>query len=63
MSYAGSWPLDRVSLALALGCFLSTPVEAQIYKLAELNTDQIRQLDRQKTVILLPGGMMEQHGP
>ena len=41
MSYAGSWSVGRVALALALGCFLSPPVEAQIYKLAELNTDQI----------------------
>lgn len=36
---------------------------AQVYRLAELNTEQIRALDREKTVILLPGGIMEQHGP
>jgi creatinine amidohydrolase/Fe(II)-dependent formamide hydrolase-like protein len=30
---------------------------------AELNTSQIRALDRQKTVVLLPGGILEEHGP
>ena len=33
------------------------------HRLAELNTAQIRALDRQKTVILLPGGILEEHGP
>jgi creatinine amidohydrolase/Fe(II)-dependent formamide hydrolase-like protein len=28
-----------------------------------MNTEQIRALDRQKTVVLLPGGVLEQHGP
>ena len=31
--------------------------------IAELNTTQIRDLDRAKTVVLLPGGMLEEHGP
>ena len=42
MSHAGSWPLGRVALALALGCLLSRSAEAQVYRLAELNIDQIR---------------------
>ena len=63
MSHAGLWPLGRVALALALGCLFSRSAEAQVYRLAELNIDQIRLLDRQRTVILLPGGVMEEHGP
>ena len=63
MSHAGLWPLGRVALALVLGCLLSRSAEAQVYRLAELNTDQIRTLDRQRTVILLPGGVLEEHGP
>jgi hypothetical protein len=59
MSNAGLWPLGRV----ALGCLLSPSAEAQVYRLAELNIDQIRMLDRQRTVILLPGGILEEHGP
>jgi len=37
--------------------------DQRIRQLAELNTQQIRNLDRAKTVILLPGGVMEEHGP
>ena len=36
---------------------------AQIYRVAEMNVDQIRSLDKQKTVVILPGGILEQHGP
>ena len=53
----------RIALALMLGCLLSRSAEAQVYRLAELNIDQIRMLDRQRTVILLPGGVLEEHGP
>ncbi len=36
---------------------------AQVYQLAELNTEQIRALDHERTVVLLPGGILEEHGP
>lgn len=36
---------------------------AQIYRLGEMNTVQVRALDREKTVILIPGGILEEHGP
>ncbi len=35
----------------------------QVYRVAEMNTEQIRALDRQKTAVLLPGGILEEHGP
>jgi creatinine amidohydrolase/Fe(II)-dependent formamide hydrolase-like protein len=35
----------------------------QVYRLAELNTEQIRALDRQTTVVIIPGGVLEEHGP
>ena len=38
-------------------------VSGQIYRVAEMNVDQIRALDKQKTVVLLTGGILEQHGP
>jgi creatinine amidohydrolase/Fe(II)-dependent formamide hydrolase-like protein len=28
-----------------------------------LNTDQIRALDRSRTVVVIPGGILEEHGP
>jgi hypothetical protein len=36
---------------------------AQVYTLANMNTRQIQALDRQRTVILIPGGILEEHGP
>ncbi len=36
---------------------------AQVYHIKEMNTEEIRTLDRNKTVVLLPGGILEQHGP
>lgn len=36
---------------------------AQIYDLRELNNRQIAQLPRDRTVVLMPGGILEQHGP
>lgn len=57
-----------VALALAaLGTFPGGPgpraARCQVLHLAELNTEQIRALDRKTTVVLIPGGILEQHGP
>jgi hypothetical protein len=38
-------------------------VPAQVLQLAELNTEQIRALDKENTIVLIPGGILEQHGP
>jgi creatinine amidohydrolase/Fe(II)-dependent formamide hydrolase-like protein len=59
-------PKFRICLflfALFLSLSFSATTLAQIYNLSELNTEQIRALDRQKTVVLLPGGILEEHGP
>ena len=52
------------------GCFLflcmlfhAHRTAAQVYRLADLNTEQILALDREKTVVLIPGGILEEHGP
>ena len=42
---------------------LSRLASAEILHVADLNTRQIRALDRGKTVVLLPGGFLEEHGP
>lgn len=52
-----------ICLALVLLASFATQAFAQIYHVKEMNTEQIRALDRQKTVVLLPGGILEQHGP
>jgi len=41
----------------------AVPCAAQVTRVADLNTAQIRALDRSKTVVLLPGGILEEHGP
>lgn len=43
--------------------FLSHKAAGQIYNMAEMNTRQIRALDLEKTVVLIPGGILEEHGP
>jgi creatinine amidohydrolase len=41
----------------------SAPALSRIYKLEELNWPQIAALDRERTLFLLPVGMLEEHGP
>lgn len=43
--------------------FISLVSNAQIYHLQELSTVQIEKLDHNNTIVLLPGGIMEEHGP
>ncbi|MGH9902556.1 MAG: creatininase family protein [Pyrinomonadaceae bacterium] len=40
----------------------SFTASAQIYRVAEMNAEQIRGLNREKTVVLIPGGILEEHG-
>jgi creatinine amidohydrolase/Fe(II)-dependent formamide hydrolase-like protein len=53
--------LPRVAISLI--SLLVIPASAQILQMAELNANQIHSLDRTKTVVLIPGGIMEEHGP
>lgn len=46
-----------------IAILFAAPLHAQIRNVADLNAEQIRALDRAKTVVLLPGGMLEEHGP
>jgi len=41
----------------------SQQVAAQILRIGEMNTQQIQALDLPKTVVLIPGGILEEHGP
>ena len=53
----------RTALA-ALSMLLAGPtVSAQVVRVGDLNTRQIRDLDRDRTVVFLQGGMLEEHGP
>jgi len=52
----------HIALALA-ALLLSSSVSAQVVRVGDLNTRQIRDLDRNRTVVFLQGGMLEEHGP
>ena len=47
-------------LALSL---VGSGASAEVVRVGDLNTRQIRALDRERTVVLLQGGMLEEHGP
>lgn len=49
---------------IALAVLFAGPVaSAQVVRIGDLNTEQIRALDRDRTVVILQGGMLEEHGP
>jgi creatinine amidohydrolase len=52
-----------VGTLLAGMIFLSQRVAAQVFRIAEMNTRQIQALNLQKTVVVIPGGILEEHGP
>jgi creatinine amidohydrolase/Fe(II)-dependent formamide hydrolase-like protein len=53
----------RYGLLLALALVSARSLPAQVLQVGDLNTRQIRALDRDKTVVILQGGMLEEHGP
>jgi creatinine amidohydrolase/Fe(II)-dependent formamide hydrolase-like protein len=55
----------RRGLGALLICWLVLPraLPAQVRHVADLNTREILSLDRAKTVVILQGGMLEEHGP
>jgi creatinine amidohydrolase len=70
----GSYAIDRsigmrrttgFCYAIMLTGLLFRPqaASAQVYDLRKLNTAQMRALDRAKTVVILTGGIVEEHGP
>src|SRR4029450_5659450 len=54
--------LRSIFFAIAL-LFACGSASAQILHVAQMNTEQLRALDKAKTVVILPGGILEQHGP
>ena len=48
-------------VALVLGWL--SPATAQVFQFGSLNTREIQKLDRNKTVLIIPGGILEEHGP
>ncbi len=55
--------MKRILMVAVIAAMSCGTLSAQIYRVAQMNADQIRALDKQKTVVLLPGGILEEHGP
>lgn len=53
----------RTRIFAILLLFAAHSLAAQMLRLTDLNTTQIERLDRTRSVILMPGGVIEQHGP
>ena len=57
-----------ISIAGGLLCataliYAQSAADTRIRRLAELSVAEIRALDRAKTVVMIPGGLFEEHGP
>jgi len=53
----------KTIICLVLLILFGTMTEAQIYYVQDMSTVEITALDKEKTVVILPGGILEQHGP
>ena len=49
--------------ALCVLCCASTVSLAQVLRVAELSSRDLQKLNRDRTVVMIPGGIFEQHGP
>jgi creatinine amidohydrolase/Fe(II)-dependent formamide hydrolase-like protein len=52
-------------MGILIGCLFVQPsgLLSQVVHVKDLNTRQVRALDRSRTVVILQGGMLEEHGP
>ncbi len=53
----------KFKACMLLAFVLVLPAVAQVLHVGEMSTEQIRALDRQKTAVIIPGGILEEHGP
>ena len=55
--------IASTALATATMALLQRGPRSTLYKFDELTASQIAALDRERTIVILPVGMLEQHGP
>jgi creatinine amidohydrolase/Fe(II)-dependent formamide hydrolase-like protein len=55
--------MKQIILSIICLLLFSIVADAQIYRVAEMNVEQIKRLNKTKTVVILPGGIVEEHGP
>src|SRR5215470_19340781 len=63
--YSTAWRTSvHLSRAILIGLTLfASQAIGQIYHVEQMNTQEIKALEREKTVVLLPVGILEEHGP
>src|SRR5688572_19848211 len=54
-------PIKFSLIIFLLICPMLMPAQVRDFK--ELTTQQIRLMDLTKTIVIIPGGLMEEHGP
>ncbi len=55
--------MQRCLVAFLVSCVLPAIGSTQVLQLAELNARDLEELDRDTTVVIMPGGILEEHGP
>ncbi len=55
--------MKQIPVFIIFFIFSCATTQAQIYRVAQMNAEQIRALDKQKNVVILTGGILEEHGP
>ncbi|HUS00186.1 MAG TPA: creatininase family protein, partial [Chitinophagaceae bacterium] len=66
--------IDKLIVAILMTIFISScqqennntasqPKNGRIYFVSELTSEKIKSLDKEKTIVLLTGGILEEHGP
>jgi Creatinine amidohydrolase len=50
-------------LVLAILSLAATDARAQVLRLAEMDAAAVARLDRARTIVIIPGGILEEHGP
>jgi creatinine amidohydrolase len=55
--------IASTALAIAMAAAPQREARSTIHKLDELTASQIAAFDRERTIFILPVGMLEQHGP
>jgi creatinine amidohydrolase/Fe(II)-dependent formamide hydrolase-like protein len=53
----------RTLAGLVLLSSAAAPAGAQVLRLAEMDAAAVARLDRARTVVIIPGGILEEHGP
>lgn len=55
--------LRKLSIAVVLFCCIPATATSQVLRLGELSVRDLDSLDRANTVVIMPGGILEEHGP